>query len=97
MPERQAAFQQRMDDIDAMQQLCQNDSPLRRAVAIVQLLCERFGLQEVQSIPNDVLAKLVGVLPGTIAIAWQQQTSNVKHADVMADTAEVGDESFAVA
>ncbi|NCJ07006.1 hypothetical protein GS597_10895 [Synechococcales cyanobacterium C] len=80
-PERQVAFQQRMDDIDAMQQLCQDDSPLRRAVAIVQLLCERFGVTEVQSIPNDVLAKLVGVLPGTVAIAWQQQLSEVKNAD----------------
>ncbi|MCM1981442.1 hypothetical protein [Lyngbya confervoides] len=68
--ERQAAFQQRIADIEAMQHLCQADSPLERGVAILQHLCDQFDPYQVESVPNDVLAKLVGVLPSTIASAW---------------------------
>lgn len=68
---RQSAFQRRIEDIEAMQNLCQADSPLERGVSVLKFLCERFDKQQVQTIPNDVLAKLVGVLPSTIASAWQ--------------------------
>lgn len=78
--DRQSAFRRRIEDIEAMQNLCQADSPLERGVSVLQLLCEKFDKQQVQTIPNDVLAKLVGVLPRTIAEAWQHVSSQ-KSAD----------------
>lgn len=73
--DRQSAFQRRIEDIEAMQDLCQSDSSLERGVAVLKLLCEKFDHQQIQTIPNDVLAKLVGVLPGTIGAAWKHVTS----------------------
>ena len=73
---RQQAFQRRIEDIESMQDLCQSDSPLERGVSILNVLCQKFDWQQVQSIPNDVLAKLVGVLPSTINEAWQHVDKN---------------------
>ena len=73
--DRQCAFQRRIEDIESMQELCQADSSLERGVSVLKLLCEKFDRQQVQTIPNDVLAKLVGVLPGTIGEAWKQVVS----------------------
>ena len=69
---RQSAFQKRIEDIEAMQELCQLDSPLERGVKILTQLCSQYDTFEVKSIPNDVLAKLVGVLPSMISEAWGQ-------------------------
>ena len=73
LEDRKQAFQKRIADIEAMQQLCQADSPLQCACAVLEMLCGRFMIEEIQTIPNDILAKLVGVLPSTIALAWQRQ------------------------
>jgi len=73
--DRQTAFQRRIEDIESMQDLCQSDSPLERGVSILNLLCERFDRQQIETIPNDVIAKLVGVLPGTINEAWKHVSS----------------------
>ncbi|MGB7416610.1 MAG: hypothetical protein WA902_20575 [Thermosynechococcaceae cyanobacterium] len=71
--ERQVAFNQRLEDIAIIQTLC-DEVPLRRAIALLELFRERqFALDEIQTIPNEVLAKLVGVLPSTMDIAWQHQ------------------------
>ncbi len=70
--QRQTAFLKRMADIEAMQELCQLDSSLERGVKILTRLCNQYDTFEVKSIPNDVLAKLVGVLPSTISAAWEQ-------------------------
>ena len=72
--ERQQAFQNRITDIETLQEFCQQDSPLQRAVSLLQFLAERFPLEEIQMISNDVLAQLVGVLPSTIVAAWQAQS-----------------------
>lgn len=72
--DRKCAFQRRIEDIESMQDLCQSDSSLERGISVLNLLCERFDRQQVQTIPNDVLAKLVGVLPGTIGEAWKHVT-----------------------
>jgi hypothetical protein len=85
--ERQLAFRRRMDDITAMQNLCQSDVPLKRAIDLLDMLCDRMGTDEIRSIPNEVLAKIVGVMSGTIAMAWQKQFNLQSPAD-MADTAE---------
>jgi hypothetical protein len=85
--ERQLAFRRRIDDIAAMQTLCQAEAPLRRAIDLLDMLCDRMGTTEIRSIPNEVLAKIVGVMPGTIAMAWQKQFNLQSPADV-ADTVE---------
>ncbi len=71
--ERQQAFHRRIEDIEMMQKLCQSEAPLQRSIDLLELLCDRFSLPEVRKIPNDVLAKTVGVFPNTIVMAWQQR------------------------
>jgi hypothetical protein len=73
LEERQLAFRRRMDNLATMQNLCQAEAPLRRAIDLLDMLCDRFGINEMRSIPNDVLAKVIGVMPGTIGMAWQKQ------------------------
>jgi hypothetical protein len=85
--ERQLAFRRRIDNIAAMQTLCQAEAPLRRAIDLLDMLCDRMGTTEIRSIPNEVLAKIVGVMPGTIAMAWQKQFNLQSPAD-LADKAE---------
>ncbi|WP_299489467.1 hypothetical protein [Acaryochloris sp. IP29b_bin.137] len=72
LDDRQDAFQRRMEDIEAMQQICEKDLPVERAVAVLEMLSQQFHKEEIQMISNDILAKLVGVLPSTMAAAWQQ-------------------------
>jgi hypothetical protein len=85
--ERQVAFRRRMDDVTTMQNLCQSDVPLRRAIDLLDMLCDRMGTDEIRLIPNEVLAKIVGVIPGTIAMAWQKQFNLQSPAD-LADAVE---------
>jgi hypothetical protein len=80
--ERQFAFRRRIDDIAIMQTLCQTEAPLRRAIDLLDMLCDRMGTTEIRTIPNEVLAKVVGVMPGTIAMAWQKQFNLQSPADV---------------
>jgi hypothetical protein len=71
--ERQQAFQRRLEDITVIQVLC-DEVPLKRAIALLELFRTRqFSLEEIQTIPHEVLGKLVGVLPSTIDMAWQHQ------------------------
>jgi hypothetical protein len=86
LEERQQAFRRRIEDIEMMQQLCESDVPLQRATNVLKLLCDRFGTDEIRSIPNDVLAKLAGVLPGTIQMAWQQEFNVHSVADAESDS-----------
>jgi hypothetical protein len=79
--ERQEAFRRRIDQIEAMQNLCQAEVPLRRAIDLLDMLCDRFGIDEIRSIPNEVLAQVVGVLPATIVMAWQKQFNLQSPAD----------------
>lgn len=81
LDERQDAFQKRMENIEQMQNICDKDLPIERAVAVLEMLSQHFHQEEIQTISNDILAKLVGVLPSTIAAAWQQlsQSSRQRH------------------
>jgi hypothetical protein len=87
LEERQTAFRRRINDIGILQNLCQSDVPLQRAIDLLDLLCGRFGVEEIRNIPNDVLAKAVGVLPHTIGMAWQKQFNLQSPSDV-ADSAD---------
>jgi hypothetical protein len=81
LQERQEAFRRRMEHIEAMQTLCQAEVPLRRAIDLLDMLCDRFGIEEMRAIPNDVLAKIVGVMPATVGMAWQKQFNLQSPAD----------------
>lgn len=72
LDERQNAFQKRVTNIETMQKICEIDAPIDRAIKLLEMLSGQFCPEEIQTISNDVLAKLVGVLPTTIAMAWQQ-------------------------
>jgi hypothetical protein len=82
LEERQLAYRRRMDNLATMQTLCQSDVPLRRAIDLLDMLCDLMGTTEIRSIPNEVLAKIIGVMPGTIAMAWQKQFNLQSSADI---------------
>lgn len=68
---RSCAFQVRMKNIEQMQRICSINTPLQRGIAVLEMLIQQFSLEEIQSVPHKLLAKLVGVIPMTIAEAWQ--------------------------
>ncbi len=73
LSERQQAFQQRMGYIKQLQEITSEQTPLRRARAMVNQLNQWCGVDEVRNIPNEIIAKLIAVLPETVAIARQQR------------------------
>jgi hypothetical protein len=77
-----------MEDLATMQDLCQSDVPLARSIGFLDMLCDRFGVEQIRTIPNNVLAKVLGVLPSTIAMAWQKQMNLQSPADVSETYAE---------
>lgn len=85
--DRQQAFQKRIAEIEMMQNLCQSDIPLQRSITLLEMLCDRFSVDEIRMLPNDVLAKIVGVLPNTIAMAWKQKF-NLQSATDLTDSYE---------
>ena len=70
--ERQEAFQKRVTYIESLQKITLEQSPLRRAFLIVGQLCQWVGTKEASQVSHELIAQMVGVLPGTVAIAWQQ-------------------------
>jgi hypothetical protein len=92
LSERQKAFHCRIENIEMMQKLCQLETPLQRSIEFLEMLCNHSSLHEVRKIPNEVLAKTVGVFPNTIAMAWQQRFSLHAPTDTVA---EQGEWSFA--
>ncbi|HEY9618620.1 MAG TPA: hypothetical protein V6C64_17380 [Microcoleaceae cyanobacterium] len=69
--ERQRGFQLRINYMKQQQAITSVSSPLKRACLMVQQLCSWIGATEARQIPADLVAQLVGVLPGTVDTAWQ--------------------------
>lgn len=67
--QRKKAYLTRQKWLSLMQKVTGNSVPLRRAVGILQLVEKFFGLAVAISLPDEVLARLVGVLPKTITMA----------------------------
>lgn len=80
---RKLAFERRMEDLSAMQDLCQSDGPLARSIKFIETMSDRFGEDQIRSIPDEVLAKVMGVLPSTIEMAWQSHKKLQSPADQM--------------
>lgn len=71
--ERQQAYQQRIHYIEKLQEIASEPSPLSRARSMVQQLYEWCSVEEVNQIPSELIALLIGVLPGTVTIARQER------------------------
>jgi hypothetical protein len=69
--DRQNAYAKRMHWMRWLQQTTDNPIPLQRARVLLFSLEEFFSVEDVAPLPNDVLARLVGVLPQTIAMVRQ--------------------------
>ncbi|MGR3278861.1 hypothetical protein ACSYAD_27725 [Acaryochloris marina NIES-2412] len=69
---RYGAFQKRIKNIEQLQEICEISSPIYRGIAVLEMLIQQFSLEEIQRVPNNLLAMLVGVVPATIAAAWQK-------------------------
>lgn len=67
--ERQQAFQQRMAFSQQLQDIVQVEAPLRRALLILNQLCQWVGAEEAKKIPNELIARLAGLLPRTVELA----------------------------
>lgn len=78
--QRQQAFQRRIAYITCLHKITFVQSSLQRAYLIVRQLCVWLGLEEAKAIPHELVGQLVGVLPTTVAIAWQQYLKD-HHAD----------------
>ncbi len=64
--ERQAAYKIRLQWIKLTKQFTDNEMPLERARKILEQFEQYFDTEEVQGIPDEAFARLVGVLPKTV-------------------------------
>ncbi|MFS8900865.1 hypothetical protein NW845_05720 [Synechococcus sp. H60.2] len=67
--ERQNAYTKRLHWMRWLQQITDNPLPAQRARILLFSLEEFFSAELVKQLPDEVLARLVGVLPQTIAAA----------------------------
>jgi hypothetical protein len=67
--ERQQAFQKRMAYSQQLQEIAEVEAPLDRALLILRQLCEWVGAEEAKKIPEELVARLVGLLPKTVEFA----------------------------
>jgi hypothetical protein len=70
--QRQHALQQRQRYCTILQEIAQQKPSSERARLLIQQLNEWLGSDYAQSISPELAAQLIGVLPETIAIAWQR-------------------------
>lgn len=68
--ERKQAYHKRIGYMQRQQKITAMRAPLQRAYLIIRQLCLLLDVDQVRTIPDDLLAQLVGVFPKTIALAW---------------------------
>jgi hypothetical protein len=66
---RQQAFQQRMAYSQQLQEIVGEEAPLHRGILILNQLSQWVGAEEATKIPDELVARLAGVLTKTIKIA----------------------------
>ncbi|MEM9136138.1 MAG: SLBB domain-containing protein [Cyanobacteria bacterium P01_F01_bin.42] len=88
------AVHRRASDMELMRVLRRADSPLVRSIAMLRLLCSRFRGRQVQTVPQEVLAQLVGVVPDTLTEAWQRilMSSHPNSAVADSECSELGND-----
>ena len=73
--ERQQAFQQRMAYSQQLQEIVQVEAPLRRAFLILHQLSQWIGAEATKKIPDELVARLAGLLPKTVKLARRNYPS----------------------
>lgn len=71
--DRQASFQHRIAFSEELARISGELSHLKRAYLMVHQLCQWVGMQEARKVPVELVARMAGVLPRTVAAVWQQQ------------------------
>lgn len=69
---------QRMKSIQTLQRILDEPAAAKRANLIFSFLCRRFGLEAMQSVPLDAIARLVAVPVPEIAAAQDRYLSYLK-------------------
>lgn len=64
--ERQQAYQKRLAYTQQLQEIAGKEAPLQRGFSILHQLCEWVGAKHTQQIPDELVARLAGVLTKTI-------------------------------
>ncbi|MBE9227189.1 hypothetical protein IQ264_17305 [Phormidium sp. LEGE 05292] len=77
-PERQKAFIMRQRWFRFTQKAMESSVPLQRAYMILVMLEKYFGIEAANSISDDVLCQLIGVLSKTVSMARQYKANQVK-------------------
>lgn len=77
-PERQKAFTMRQRWFRFTQKAMESSVPLQRAHTILAMLEKYFGTEAVNSIPDDILSQLIGVLPKTVSIARHDNANKLR-------------------
>ena len=67
--ERQQAYQKRMAYSQQLQDILEVEAPLHRAVLILNQLCQWVGAEEAKQIPDELVARLAGLLSKTVKVA----------------------------
>ena len=75
---RQYAQAQRMKSIQTLQRILDEPSAAKRANLIFSFLCRRFGLEAMQNVPLDAIARLVAVPVPEIAAAQDRYLGYLK-------------------
>lgn len=70
--ELQQSIASRQTDIDQMLAFYKERDLLKRAIAVLTMLDQRYGFAKVRAIPTDLLALLVGANEQIINAAWEQ-------------------------
>jgi hypothetical protein len=71
LSERQQAFEQRMAYSQRLQEIAGEEAPLHRSILMLNQLREWVGAEEAKKIPDELVARLAGVLTKTIKVARQ--------------------------
>ncbi len=69
--ERQTALSQRVAYLRTLEEIARSPVALRRSCQIVDYLCNWLGESDAQSIADELVASLVGVIPLAIQLAWR--------------------------
>jgi len=80
---RQTSLYKRIDTIATIENIVLEVSPLRRCCLMLEQMAQWLGKEALPQIPQEIIAKMVGVHPDKIAIAWQLYT-NPKHRHIVA-------------
>ena len=81
--ERQQAFQQRMAYSQQLQDMVGEEAPLHRSILILNQLSQWVGAEEATKIPDELVARLAGVLTKTVKVARKTSVKATPQAEML--------------